>query len=459
MMLMSWLVAVVTVCIFALFTIYHLRRTKEWELEDRSLSLARDIERQISPGMAGRSFGSVVKQCLFVMRHEPGLCYIHLRPWAGASIVHYLDGSGRARWSDEAGEAERVKTARDGQNEGFRAASDAASGKVWHYRHAATSGLNCPADISLGLSMQEYDDSLRAIYQNVATTGGIVLIIGVAAAYSVARNLIRPLKELQVFASKVKGGELNARASVDAVGEIGDLAESMNRMVESLEQSNARLRESMKNSASLREKEILLREIHHRVKNNMQILTSLLRLQTRQADSQELREVLQESEARIRSMGLLHEKLYQSESVSLIDMHGYLRTLTGELTRVNTPGGMRRQVNLSVEGVCMGLDTALPVGLIVTELVTNCLKYAFTGRPDGAITVSLGAVEDGKFQLIVADDGIGMDPDFDFANATSLGMRLVKMLTDQLNGTLSLDCSLGTRIAISLRESQYEMRL
>ncbi len=333
------------------------------------------------------------------------------------------------------------------------------TGAVWHYRHIAASGLNCPGDIELGLSMQEYDDSLRAIYINVATTGSTVLIIGVAAAYSVARNLIRPLKDLQIFAAKVKGGALNARASVDAVGEIGDLAESMNRMVESLEQSNARLRDSMKNSASLREKEILLREIHHRVKNNMQILTSLLRLQTRQADSQELRDVLQESEARIRSMGLLHENLYQSESVSLIDRHGYLRTLTGELTRMDNPEGTRREIKLAVEGVGMGLDTALPVGLIVTELVTNCLKYAFPGRQEGIIYVSLGTVDDGKFQLVVWDGGVGMDPSFDFDKATSLGMRLVKMLTDQLNGTLTLDCTRGTRIAISLRESQYEMRL
>lgn len=458
-MLMSWLVAVITVFVFALFTIDHLRRTKERELEERSHSLAQNIEQRISQSMAGRSFASMVKQCLDVLRREPGLRYILVRPWSGAPVVHYLDAANHARWSDATAEAELVNAARTGQNEDFQANPEAPAAKVWHHRHSATAGLSSPGDIALGLSMQEYDDSLRAIYYNVFTTGGIVLIIGVAAAYSVARNLIRPLKELQIFASKVKGGALNARASTDAVGEIGDLAESMNRMVESLELSNVKLRDSMKNSASLREKEILLREIHHRVKNNMQILTSLLRLQTRQADSQELRDVLQESEARIRSMGLLHEKLYQSESVSRIDMYGYLRTLTGELMRMNTPEGSRRDIKLNVHGVGMGLDTALPVGLIVTELVTNCLKYAFPGRLEGIIYVSLGAVEGGRFQLVVWDDGIGMDPNFDISKATSLGMRLVKMLTEQLNGSLTLDCAKGTRISISLLESQYEMRL
>lgn len=246
---------------------------------------------------------------------------------------------------------------------------------------------------------------------------------------------------------------------IKASGEIADLADSINLMVASLEQSGVKIRESMKNSASLREKEILLREIHHRVKNNMQILTSLLRLQTRQADSEKLRQVLMESEARIRSMGLLHEKLYQSESVSVINMNGYLRTLTGELTRMNTPEGCRREVKLNVQGVDLGLDTALPCGLIITELVTNALKYAFPGRKDGTIYVSLGSTPEGCNQLVVWDNGAGMDPNFDISKATSLGMRLVRMLTEQLHGTLKLEISQGTRVTITFRETQYETRL
>ena len=457
--LMSWLVAVLSVCVFAFFTILHLHHTKERELDQRSRNLAQRIERLISQSMAERSFGPVVKQCLDVLRREPGVCYILVRTYSGSTLMHYVDRTGQPRWSDAAKDTEAAGKATDGENDNFQPAADASAIKVWHYRQPASAGLNTEGEIALGLSMEEYDDSIRAIYKNVGTTGGIVLVIGVLAAYSVARNLIRPLRALQSFALKVTGGALSARSTVKATGEIGDLAESMNRMVESLELSNIKLRDSMKSTASLREKEILLREIHHRVKNNMQILTSLLRLQTRQADSQELREVLQESEARIRSMGLLHEKLYQSESVSVIDMHGYLRTLTGELTRVNTPKGCRREIKLNVHGVGMGLDTALPCGLIITELVTNALKYAFPGRQEGIIYVSLGALSGGSFQLVVWDDGVGMDENFDVSKASSLGMRLVKMLTDQLNGTLAFDCAKGTRITVTFRESQYEMRL
>jgi two-component sensor histidine kinase len=457
--LMSWLVAVLSVCVFAVFTILHLHHTKERELEQRSRTIAQRIEELISQSIAERSFGPVVKQCLDALRREPGLLYIMVRPFTGNALMHYVDETGQSRWSDEPGDSDAAAAAANGELEDFQPGTDALRRKVWHYRQASSAGFNAVGEIALGLSMEEYDESIRTIYKNVGTTGGIVLVIGVLAAYSVARNLIRPLRALQSFALKVTGGALGARASVKATGEIGDLAESMNRMVESLEQSNVKLRDSMKSTASLREKEILLREIHHRVKNNMQILTSLLRLQSRQADSQDLREVLQECEARIRSMGLLHEKLYQSESVSVIDMNGYLRSLTGELMRVNTPKGMRRDIKLNVHGIGMGLDTALPCGLIITELVTNALKYAFPGRAEGIIYVSLGTLTDGSFQLVVWDNGVGMDENFDISKATSLGMRLVKMLTDQLNGSLSFECSQGTRITVTFRESQYELRL
>ena len=116
-------------------------------------------------------------------------------------------------------------------------------------------------------------------------------------------------------------------------------------------------------------------------------------------------------------------------------------------------------MKLNVHGVDLGLDTALPCGLIITELVTNALKYAFKDKKEGVIYVSLGTTPEGSYQLIVWDNGAGMDPNFDISKATSLGMRLVRMLTEQLLGTLKLESSQGTRITITFRETQYETRL
>jgi len=220
-----------------------------------------------------------------------------------------------------------------------------------------------------------------------------------------------------------------------------------------------KIKESMGQEASLREKETLLREIHHRVKNNMQILSSLIRLQVRQADSEHLKDVLCESEARIRSMGLLHEKLYQSDSVSDIDLHGYLRTLTNEILRMNNRSGAKVEIRLAVEDIRLGLDTALPCGLIVTELVTNSMKYAFPDRRDGVILVAVSCAGEGEHSLVVWDNGVGFPADFDISKSKSLGMRLVNMLTAQLNGQVVTTGDRGTRTELRFKESQYKRRI
>jgi two-component sensor histidine kinase len=462
-MLLSWLVAVMSVGTFAGLAFYHLHRGKRDDLDQRSRELAGVVGQRVGQQLSSRLFSPVVKECLALLPEEEGLRFIVIRPHSGPALVHYLAG-GEVRWSDDPAVAGRLNETPPGVNDAFQITAEAAAEKIWHHSQALSYGTESVSvgTVELGFSMREYDDSLGVLYRNLLTSGAIVLVVGVAISYSVARNLIRPLRALQQFAQRVTGGVPSARMELEKLqttGEIADLADSINVMVASLEQSSTKIRESMKNSASLREKEILLREIHHRVKNNMQILTSLLRLQTRQADSEKMRQVLMESEARIRSMGLLHEKLYKSESVSTINMHGYLRTLTGELTRMNTPEGCKREIKLNVHGVDLGLDTALPCGLIITELVTNALKYAFGGRKDGIIYVSLGTTGNGHHQLVVWDNGKGMDPDFDISKATSLGMRLVRMLTDQLHGTLKLEASQGTRVTITFRETQYETRL
>ncbi len=202
---------------------------------------------------------------------------------------------------------------------------------------------------------------------------------------------------------------------------------------------------SEKIKQSLKEKEILLQEIHHRVKNNIQIISSLLNLQARYINDKKYAEMLKESQNRIKSMGLIHEKLYKSENLADIDFKEYITDLVHALFRSYGVSS----VGVTIESdITLGITTAIPCGLIINELVSNAVKYAFP-EGIGEITIHIRPVN-GDIELIVADDGVGIPEDIDFKNVETLGLHLVVMLAeDQLNGEISLDRSKGTRFCIT----------
>ena len=202
--------------------------------------------------------------------------------------------------------------------------------------------------------------------------------------------------------------------------------------------------------ASLEEKIILLREVHHRVKNNLQIIISLNNLQLRQVHDPQLKQFLNETKNRVRAMSLVHEKLYQSDSLSHIDLADYLRFLASQLFSYYSTDS--RQVKLVVEigKATIDINTAIPIGLIVNELVSNALKYAFPGDRKGVLVIS-GGLEGELLTVSVKDDGVGMPPDYDWKNATSLGLRLVNILADQIDGTVVVKGDQGTTFIITVR--------
>ncbi len=186
--------------------------------------------------------------------------------------------------------------------------------------------------------------------------------------------------------------------------------------------------------AALREKEALLQEIHHRVKNNLQVISSLLQLQINEIRDPQTLGIFRESQLRIRSMALIHEKLYESDSLAEIDLADYLRSLTNLLfsTYASAPSQVRLKLNLSQ--IFISINTAIPLGLIANELITNSLKFAFPDGRQGIIRVELGAVAGDRFRLRIADDGVGLPKGFAAEKSASLGMRLVRMLSSQLDG-------------------------
>ncbi|NLX03783.1 MAG: PAS domain-containing protein [Phycisphaerae bacterium] len=199
--------------------------------------------------------------------------------------------------------------------------------------------------------------------------------------------------------------------------------------------------------ASLQEKEVLLREIHHRVKNNLQIISSLLNLQSRYIQDERALDVFRESQNRIRSMVLIHEKLYRSKDLARVDFAEYVQSLASHLVR--SYGTRRAGVDLRVhvEGVALPIDTAIPCGIIINELVTNALKHAFPDGRRGEIRIDLHPAER-EYRLVVSDNGTGIPADLDFRKTESLGLQLVTTLTDQLDGTVELERDGGTRFTI-----------
>ena len=210
--------------------------------------------------------------------------------------------------------------------------------------------------------------------------------------------------------------------------------------------------------ASLKEKNILIQEIHHRVKNNMQIISSLLSLQTQYVDDKEAVDLLKESQNRVMSMAMIHEKIYLSKDLIHINFQDYIRNLVSNLFNSYDVEKYRIKPTLEIDDVNLNIETAVPCGLIISELVSNSLKYAFPDDMEGEIYISLKANSD-KFRLIISDNGIGLPEEFDFENIGSLGLLLVNNLTEQIDGEIKINRKNGTEYDISFKELEYKDRL
>lgn len=206
---------------------------------------------------------------------------------------------------------------------------------------------------------------------------------------------------------------------------------------------------------ALKEKEMLLKEIHHRVKNNLMIISNLLELQSYYVRDKADLNVFRESKTRADSMALIHERLYQSTDLKSIDIGDYIRNLAADIfdTYVIDPDQIKLMVN--VDDIRLDTNTAIPLGLIINELLTNSLKYAFPNDKKGNITIELNKNDD-KFTVIIKDDGIGFPSDLDYKNTETLGLELVNSLTQQVNGNMELISADGTEFRITFEELKYK---
>jgi PAS domain S-box-containing protein len=210
-----------------------------------------------------------------------------------------------------------------------------------------------------------------------------------------------------------------------------------------------RKRAEEKIQASLQEKEVLLKEIHHRVKNNLQIVSSLLYLQANRTEHPGAVAALRESRSRVKSMALIHERLYQSPNLASVDMGEYTRNLVSDLQLSHRAEDSSVRLTVNVRDIPLGITEAIPCGLIINELVSNSLKHAFPEGRKGEVVIQLTRVDTGSFALQVRDNGIGLPEHVDFRKSPSLGLTLVNSLVEQLGGTIELDRREGTAFTIT----------
>ncbi len=269
----------------------------------------------------------------------------------------------------------------------------------------------------------------RAVLKDEISTGEVIDIERFNGTRGTILNNAAPVKDSK---DRIIGGVAVAQ----------DITERK-RAEEALRESEERIKRS------LAEKEVLLKEIHHRVKNNMQVISSLVDLQADEVKDPAMRGIFQDVIYRVRSMAMIHEKLYQSADLAQVDFADYAQSLLGYLWRAQGPAASNIQLNLDLKPVLLSVNTAVPCGLILNELFSNALKHAFRGRNGGRVTVSLREDGQGKVLLGVDDNGIGLPQELDWEKSRSLGLRIVKTLARQLHADVTVASAGGTVFSIS----------
>jgi two-component sensor histidine kinase/HAMP domain-containing protein len=290
------------------------------------------------------------------------------------------------------------------------------------------------------------------------------------------RTIFDPITNLTYHALSVGySGDLSARIPMHRPDEIGVLAMGFDEMVKKLQKIqegletrvrqrtadlmavNKKLEQEVaerkrveeKITASLKEKEVLLKEIHHRVKNNLQVVSSMLKIQSGYSKDKKTADLFRESQNRVRSIALIHEMLYRSKNLSKIDFSEYIRPITTHLMRSYGVDPGRITLNIDVEDVFLDLDDAIPCALIINELFSNSLKHAFPESGKGDVYIHLYRGGDRKFTLLIGDDGVGLPEGMDLKKIDSLGLQLVDALVDQLGGTIAFEDKTGTTFRIT----------
>ena len=274
----------------------------------------------------------------------------------------------------------------------------------------------------------------------------ISFLVVAVFAWRYNQDVVLPIRQITNRFQQLQSGSPEGDIRMEPHGndEIGELVQWFNAFIDTL---SARREAELQIEASLREKEALLQEIHHRVKNNLQVISSLLNLQASRTHDPEITAVFKDSQNRIQSMSLIHEKLYRSKDLSRVNLGEYVRNLTTYLVRSYRTDTGLVNVEIETDEVYIGIETAVPCGLLLNELISNALKHAFPDGRNGKITILLQADEK-QVTLVVSDNGVGLSDEI-ASNGGTLGFQLIKTLVKQIDAVLKIEMDQGSEFTIT----------
>lgn len=325
--------------------------------------------------------------------------------------------------------------------------------------------------VHLGISLDSYYEAMENLIWRTGIFSLSFIFIGFFIAVLFSNRLTKPIKELVKTTKEIEAGNLKAYAEIFSNDELGSLAQSFNSMTLAVSKSNDFLESTVeartlelatanKNltlhsnamKQSLEEKEILLKEIHHRVKNNLQVISSLLYLQSKKITDKKILAIFTESQMRVRSLALVHEKLYQSSNLSRIDFGEYIKNFVSSIKSSYKISSKNISVILELDQIYLSVDKSVPLGLLLNELLSNAFKYAFPEnsriKKENVILIRFTTTEEGALLLMVSDNGVGIPDDFDLETINSLGLKIVTSLISQINGTLKIKNKNNTEFVV-----------
>ena len=479
--LWGWLLILLTISTFFLFWIPFQKNIALERMENEANDIASTFLVANSSLLITENYSMVVDHSQELVKASNSIVYMVITKKDGFSMIYTKDG-----WRQENLSGMWLPDTSDLKG---KIIYNPLVGKEVFHKPVRFSYLGIYWGIvHIGLSLDKYNASVHEITLKMTWLTVLTALLGFLASAFLARVITKPIMILDKTTRQITEGDLNARAEIKTGDELESLASSFNTMTKFLRKERENLERKVKERTSqleetnvkltreigerrkaedslqkytnelqnsLKEKEVLLKEIHHRVKNNLQIITSLLSLQSMQISDEKNQSIFKDSQNRIRSMALIHEKLYQSKELSQINFGEYVVNLANYIQDSYSNKQSNIKLIFEMEDIFLPIDTIVPLGLILNELISNSFKYAFncpnydTDRVN-LISIKSKSFNEHKFIIEFEDNGVGMPEGMDIENSQTLGLKLVYNLCLQIDGELNIQSENGTKFTILL---------